>query len=102
MRTGRSMRWLGLLGVLIALAGCGGGGKDHGVLVVPYELGNHRDCASLGISSVRAELDDGSLVTEGDCDTGQVRFNLLDPGNYDVVVYGLDDDGVAVMDSLVE
>lgn len=103
MRTGRTMRWLGLLSVLSALAGCGSDDKkDNGVLVVPYELGNHRDCASLGISGIRAELDDGMYIAEGDCDAGQVRFNLLDPGHYDVIVYGLNDDGVAVMDSLVE
>jgi hypothetical protein len=89
------------LGVLLAVAGCtGDGGFDTGVLVVPYELGNARDCESLGVVSVRAELDDGNYAEETDCEAGQVRFNLLDPGRYDVVVYGLDEQGVAVMDSL--
>jgi len=90
------------LGVLLALAsgGCSEEGHDTGVLVVPYELGNRRDCEQLGIVAVRAELDQGDYVEETDCDVGEVRFNLLEPGRYDVVVYGLDADEVAVMDSL--
>jgi hypothetical protein len=99
MRTGLTKHWLGVLFAAMAL-GCGAeSGPDTGVLVVPYELGNARDCESLGIVGVRVELDNGDYA-ETDCDAGEVRFNLLDPGRYDVIVYGLDDEGVAVMDSL--
>ena len=102
MRTGLSKRWLG---VLLAVAGIGCGAEDDpdiGMLVVPYELGNARDCESLGIVAVRAELDGGDYVEESDCDDGEVRFTLLPPGRYEAVVYGLDERGVAVMDSLVD
>jgi hypothetical protein len=101
MRSRQSLRWLLLL-CGAPLASCGGSDeRDTGLLVVPYELGNHRDCESLGVESVRAELDDGRYVVDGDCDADQIRFNLLEPGNYDVVVYGLDADGVPILDSLV-
>lgn len=88
---------------LMLLAGCGSDDKpDNGVLVVPFELGNRRDCSSLGVATVRAELDDGQYSEETECGTGQVRFNLLKPGSYDITVYGLDDHGKAVMDSLAD
>lgn len=102
MRALRSTRGLQMALATSALLGCGSGKDDSGVLVVPYELGNHKDCAALGVVSARAELDDGAQAAEVDCDSGEVRFNLLKPGNYDVTVYGLDQDGVAVMDSLVD
>jgi hypothetical protein len=102
MRPNRTVRWL-LIACVAALAGCGAHDKkDTGVLVVPYELGNHRECADLGITTVRAELDQGDYVEEADCDAGQVRFNLIDPGNHEVVVYGLDKHDVPVMDSLAD
>jgi hypothetical protein len=77
-------------------------GPDDGVLVVPFELGNRKQCADLGVAGVRVELDDGELSQEVDCEAGEVRFNLLDPGRYEVVAYGVDEDGVAVMDSLAD
>jgi len=92
-----SMVWLFCV---LACAGCNHKQSDTGALVVPYELGNHRDCSSLGVVAVRAELDDGDKTQEVDCDAGELRFNLLKPGHYDLVVYGIDKDGVEVMDSL--
>jgi hypothetical protein len=83
------------------LAGCASEEAERtGVLVVPFELGNQRSCEELGIVAVRAELDDGDFVEESDCAAGQVRFAHLMPARYEVVLYGLDDDDVAVMDSL--
>ena len=87
--------------LLLALGGCAEEkGPDEGVLVVPFELGNRKECSDLGVVGVRVELDDGELAQEVDCEAGEVRFNLLDPGRYEVRVYGLDADGVAIMDSL--
>lgn len=100
MRTGVTKRLLGVLSAALAL-GCGAeAGPDTGVLVVPFKLGNGRACEDLGVVSVRAELDDGDYVEEQDCAAGELRFQLLEPGPYDLVVYGLDGDGVPVMDSL--
>ena len=93
-----------LCGVLLLLAlGCGEDeASDEGVLVVPFELGNRKECKDLGIVGVRIELDDGEISQEVDCEAGEARFNLLDPGRYDVVAYGVDEEGVAVMDSLAD
>jgi hypothetical protein len=74
--------------------------KNDGVLVVPFKLGNGRGCEDLGVVAVRGELDDGAYSEEVDCEAGEVRFQLLPPGRFAVAVYGLDEDGVAVMDSL--
>lgn len=103
MRFFRRNRCFLVPATIVCLAGCGSDDKpDNGVLVVPFELGNRRDCDSLGVVAVRAELDDGQVVEETDCDSGQIRFNLLKPGSYDIAVYGLDENGKAVMDSLAE
>jgi hypothetical protein len=83
------------------LAGCASDEEPRtGVLVVPFELGNQRTCEELGIVAVRAELDGGDFVEEADCEAGQVRFAHLMPARYEVVLYGLDADDQAVMDSL--
>jgi hypothetical protein len=71
-----------------------------GVLVVPFELGNHKSCEELGITDVRAELDDGFLQEEVRCDAGEIRFDDLEPGAYQVKLFGLDADGFAAMDSV--
>lgn len=75
-------------------------GPQAGVLVVPFTLGNDRTCEELGVVAVRAELDEGAHVETADCDAGKVRFELLMPGTYAVSVYGLDREGVEVVDSL--
>lgn len=99
MRTG--LRGLGVLLIAGALGGCAADdGPDNGVLVVPFKLGNGRKCADLGIVAVRGELRGGAYLEEVDCDAGEVRFSLLPPGRFDVELFGLDRDGVAVMDSL--
>lgn len=83
------------------LAACGDDpGPKAGVLVVPFTLGNDRSCEELGVVAVRAELDEGAYVETADCDAGKVRFELLMPGTYAVSVYGLDTEGVEVVDSL--
>jgi hypothetical protein len=103
MQAANGLRGLGVMLVSAVLAACGSGDKnDSGVVVVPYQLGNHRDCKSLGVVAVRAELDEGMQVQEVDCDAGELRFSLLRPGSYDLVVYGLDNNGVRVMDSLAD
>lgn len=84
-----------------ALAACGEDpGPEAGVLVVPFTLGNNKTCEDLGVFLVRGELDEGVHAQEADCDAGKVRFDLLMPGTYEIVAYGLDSEGVEVVDSL--
>jgi hypothetical protein len=70
-----------------------------GALVVPFEFGKAKDCNSTGVAFVRAELNTGKTV-EGSCRRGRVRFDDLEPGPYTVTVYGLDQQGREIMDSL--
>jgi hypothetical protein len=82
-------------------AGCGTPpDPEAGVLVVPFSLGNHKSCDQLGITEVRAELDDGFLLEEVRCDAGEVRFDNLPPGAYAVKLFGLDSEGFPAMDSV--
>jgi hypothetical protein len=96
-------RWKLASGVLAAVAALGGcaaaTGSDSGALVVPYDFGKSRDCTTMGVQSVRAELNSGEMV-EASCKRGRVRFDALEPGAYTVVMYGLDANGTAVVDSL--
>jgi hypothetical protein len=73
---------------------------EAGILVVPYELGNQRDCSSLGVKVIRAELDDPMYVEEATCDAGAIRFQQVPPGSYKVRLFGVDRSGIAIMDSL--
>jgi len=75
---------------------------EAGVLVVPFELGNRRNCEDLCIVAVSGELDDGDFVEEVTCEAGELRFGYLEPGRYKVILYGLNEDDVPVMDSLVD
>ena len=88
---------------LVTAFGTACSGEDDpeaGVLVVPYQLGNQRDCGSLGVKIVRAELDDPTYVEEASCDTGEIRFQQVEAGAYHVRLFGVDGSGVAIMDSL--
>jgi hypothetical protein len=100
----RRFRTAAALAVISGLGLACGGKNDPqaGVLVVPYELGNHKDCSSLGVKVVRAELDDPMFVEEALCDSGEVRFEQVPPGSYHVRLFGIDRSGIAVMDSLQE
>lgn len=95
--------WLPIL-VCAAVASISGCESEDpagsGVLVIPYELGNMRDCESLGIVKVRAELDDEYLVEEVACDAGEVRFDRVPADNYSVKLFGIDADGYRTMDSV--
>ncbi len=91
------------LAVVACSLGAGCATKDApaaGVLVVPYELGNHKDCATVGVKVVRAELDDPMYVEEAACESGEIRFQEVPPGGYHVRLFGVDSQGVAIMDSL--
>lgn len=100
MYQGRWKLGCGVLSAVAVLAGCvPSSSSDTGALVIPYGFGKARDCSSMGVESVRAELSNGEMV-EASCKRGRVRFDTLEPGRYTVVMYGLDHEGTAVVDSL--
>lgn len=100
----RSLKYVASVALTLSassLAACGADDSaGAGVLVVPFELGNQRTCDELGIVAVRGELDDGDITEEVECDAGELRFVQLNPGRYNVTLYGLNEDDVPVMDSL--
>jgi hypothetical protein len=90
------------LGWALLATGCPPDKSSTGTLVVPFELGNHRTCDALSIKTVRAELDDGMYVQEAPCTNGAVRFKDVPAGSYNVRMFGVDDKGVEVLDSLTD
>jgi hypothetical protein len=95
---------IGLFGLCSWLSGActkdGDISLSDGNLVIPFELGNDRTCDAVGVKYVRAVLDDGEYDKTVPCDNGEVRFTNIHAGAYDLEMYGLDDDKVAVMDSV--
>jgi hypothetical protein len=85
---------------IAAGAGCSQASDSTGTLVVPFELGNRRTCSALAVKTVRAVLDDGMFSEEAPCSNGQVRFRDLPAGSYHVRLFGVDANGVSIMDSL--
>jgi hypothetical protein len=84
----------------LCLSACPKNADDStGTLVVPFALGNHRSCDTVGVAKVRAEVDDDMYEQEAPCSNGQVRFKEIPAGSYKVRLFGLDAQGVAVMDS---
>jgi hypothetical protein len=87
----------------LLFAACGGddsaGGSGTDTLVVHFELGNDRSCDALGVETIRAELNDKQIVQQAPCMNGQVRFRDLPTGTYHIKLFGLDEDGIEVMDS---
>lgn len=92
----------GVVLVAAGSAGCSllGNDKQAGTLVVPFQLGNQKDCASLGVVTVRAELDTGDVSKEVNCAAGKIRLDGVKAGSHKVVLYGLDKDDLVIMDSL--
>jgi hypothetical protein len=82
--------------------GCPPDQTSTGTLVVPFELGNHRTCGDLSVKTVRAELANGMYTQEAPCMNGVVRFKDLPAGSYSVRMFGVDDKGIEVLDSLTD
>lgn len=88
-----------------AMSACGGDdsgelGSARGTLVVKVQLGNNRTCDALGVKTIRAELNDKLYEVSAPCEDYQVRFRDIPAGTYKVSLFGVDDDGVEVMDSV--
>ena len=70
-----------------------------GTLVVPFQLGAGKTCEEVGIERVRVTLDEDAYKKDVPCSKEEVRFDDVEIGLYTVKAYGLDEDGVAIMDS---
>ena len=86
----------------LAVSGVNTGCADEigpGSIVVPVELGNQKSCEEVGVTHILAELDGGMWSEEVTCDLGEVRFDNLEAGEYELWVGALDSNGVAIMDN---
>jgi len=91
-----------LCAALLAFNACGGAessGSSTGTLVVQFQLGPGVSCDSLGVSEVRGELADATYVASAPCEGGQVRFQGIPSGTYNIQLFGLDADGYEILDS---
>ena len=95
-----SMALLGAALLMMSACGSEDPGPGAGTLVIPYVLGNDRSCENLGVATIRVQLDGGFMQTEVDCDGEDVRMRNVPAGLYSVEVFGLDADGVAILDSI--
>jgi hypothetical protein len=90
---------LPLLGLALSL-GCNAD-AGPGSLVVAYRLSSGISCEDAGVDRVRVFLDDGEdYDREANCVEGDVEFDDVDAGNYDVTIEGSDIDGDVIMDNI--
>lgn len=81
----------------------GGCKKDQetakGSLVVPFQLGSGKSCDDVGITRVKATLDEDAHSKDVPCSRQEIRFENIESGVYTLKLYGMNSEGVAVMDS---
>lgn len=84
---------------LMGMAGCNND-PGSGTLTLQYQFGViGSTCAAEGVSSVRVSI--GNEVDEEPCsEDGEVTISSVPAGNYDVVVEGLDAEGITVRDNI--
>ena len=76
---------------------------QSGELVLSYSLyDDDVSCDAAGISKIRAVLGDGSYTQEVECGQETLRIDGLEPGSYDLAIYGVNAEGVSSMDSLAD
>lgn len=99
-------RWGGSLLALVACLAPTGCASDsvaaRGSLLIPYVLGNQLRCddPNVKVARVRAILNDKVYEQESTCASpGEIRFEGVDAGHWQLTVEALDARGVIVMDN---
>jgi hypothetical protein len=81
----------------------GGCKKDEkapkGSLVVPFQLGSGKSCDEVAIARVKATLDEDAQSKDVPCSKQEIRFEDIESGVYTLKLYGINAQGVAIMDS---
>jgi hypothetical protein len=70
-----------------------------GSLVVPFQLGSGKSCDEVGITRVKATLDEDAHSKDVPCSRQEIRFENIESGVYSLKLYGINAEGIAVMDS---
>ncbi|MCP4675109.1 MAG: hypothetical protein GY854_06310 [Deltaproteobacteria bacterium] len=72
-----------------------------GSLAVPFSISYNGDtCEAAGVVEVRAVLSDGEYEATVDCELGEIVFEDVVVGPYSLTLYGMNDEGVPIVDSL--
>lgn len=98
------MTWMparfALAATTLTLAACNTG-PTTGSLVVNYKLGLGSACAQFGVDRVLVDLEGDEYEEDAACDPDEpIVIDGIAAGNYDVLVQGLDVEGIAVMDNV--
>jgi hypothetical protein len=91
---------LALAATLLCAAACNND-PGTGTLTVEYALGLNGACETFEVSTVRVTLDDGKYQEEEACDPANpILVSGVAADNYDVLVEGVDAEGITVMDNI--
>jgi len=111
MLNSRSLRCVLLVAVAAGLVtGCFEDDDPPGSLIVPFKLGNNKECKDFKVKRVVGKLDDDGddddeeddRIFEDDvrCEVEQIEFDNVPAGTYRLRLFGYDSDDFAVMDNL--
>lgn len=95
---------LAALGLAALASGCAED-EGKGTLIVPVILGPDRDCDEVGVESIRISLAEEEYANEVGCSDEsprEVRLEGVPAGRYELLVEGIDGEGVTVMDNLAD
>ena len=87
----------------LILMGCYEMDPGRGAMKASFSIDNNGlTCDPAGVTSIKAVLDDGvnSYEATADCADHEIVMENIPSGSYDLFVYGLNDKGVALVDSL--
>jgi len=79
-------------------------GEESGSLQVSFQLGSGKSCGEFDIERVEAVLtnNDSDYDETVNCDKGEIRFNDVEPGTYDLRLFGYDSNSAAVKSSILQ
>ena len=111
MPTSRSLSRVLLVAFAVSvLTGCFEDEDPPGSLIVPFKLGNNKECKDFKVKRVVGKLDDDGddgdedddRIYEDDvrCEVEQIEFNDVPAGSYRLRLFGYDGEDYAVMDNL--
>ncbi len=73
----------------------------YGSLEAPFSISyNGETCAAAGVVEVRAVLDNGEYEAVVDCEVGRIVFEDVVAGPYTLTLYGMNEEGTPIVDSL--
>jgi hypothetical protein len=102
MSTTRSIAPIALLPLLATATLLGGCAEtDPGSALIKYRIGNDKTCAEAGVDQIKVTLDEEDGIDETfPCGEGEFLYEGIPVGKYTVIVEGIDDLGVTIVDNI--